>query len=99
MNEREQFLTRTVKRIETMTEMEVLRALRALEAQRERDARTLAFLSSVSLRPTEDLEDGINELWSRLNARKRSGEDVSDLSSCIEDALQKRLETLRKKGG
>lgn len=106
MNEREQFLrqtselvTRTVKRIETMTETEVLRALRAIKSRRESDVRMLAFLSSVSLQPAEDLGDGIHELRSQLNANKRSGEDASDLPSYFEEALQKRLETLRKKSG
>jgi hypothetical protein len=104
MNERQQFLrqtsetiTRTVQRIETMTEIEVLRALHGIKAKRESDARMLAFLSSVSLSPTEDLEDGINELRSQLNARKRSCEDLPDLSSYVEDALQKRLKKLREK--
>jgi hypothetical protein len=106
MNEREQFnrqtseiIARTVKRIETMTETEVLRSLHAIKTTRESKARTVAFLSSVSIPPTEDLEDGINELRLQLKAKKRSQEDVSDSSSYIEDALQKRLETLRKKGG
>jgi hypothetical protein len=67
-----------------MTETEVLRALCAIKAKRESDARTLALLRSVSLPPAEDLEAGINQLRSQL--KMRSGEDAWELY--IEDALQ-----------
>jgi hypothetical protein len=101
MNEREQFLQQafariasTVERIQTMTETQVLHQLRAIRALRDSNAQTLAFLNSTSLVP-EDSEDQISNLRSKLSSYPRPSGDPFDLDY-IEDALNKRLETLRK---
>ena len=105
MNEREQFysqisqkITKVIQRIETMTEPEVLSALHAIQARRRSEAQTLDFLNSVSIAPAEDSEGTMNELRSQLNARKHSGESPSAASNYIENALKRRLATLRNEG-
>jgi len=79
-----------------MTETQVIKALRGWKAVRSTQGETLAFLNSVSLAPPEDPEDEINKLRSQLSSRANRGVRPFYLSDCVEDALKKRLETLRK---
>ena len=81
-----------------MTETQVIRALRGWKAVRNTEGETLAFLDSVSLAPTEDPEDEVNKLRSQLSSSANRGVSPFYLSDCVEDALKKRLETLRKSG-
>ena len=102
MNERERFfqsvLTRTIERIATMSEPEVLDELRAVKATRDNYEKTLSFLISSSLVPAEDAEDEISKLEAELSSTAHSGDSPLRLSDYIEDALKRRLETLRKQG-
>lgn len=104
MNDREQFL-QTVKsfvarirdRIQTMTETEVVEALRAQEAFRRTQGEMLAWLKSVSLEATADSQDEIHQLKFELNQYPRLAASSLFESDDIEKALRKRLETLRKR--
>lgn len=103
MNEQDQFrqLTQSffaayLERIQGMTETQVLNALRAWESERDSVNQRQAFLNSVSLAPEDDLADEISKLRSLLNSKARPGAGPFDLSEYIEDALKKRLDTLRK---
>ena len=105
MNERERFekyrqsvLAGAVEKIQTMTETQVIRRLRALEATRNMTREKLAFLDSVSLANAGDSEEEIQKLRSELNCYPRPSENLFLVSDYIEDALKKRLETLRRKG-
>jgi hypothetical protein len=102
MNERERFFqsvfTRTVERIATMSETEVVDGLRAVKSTRDNYEKTLSFLTSCSLVPAEDAEDEINKLRAELSSTAHSSDSAFRLSDYIEDALKKRLETLRKQG-
>jgi predicted RecB family endonuclease len=105
MNEREQFLQTMqsfiaayLERIQRMTEAQVVNALQMLQATRRNQEQTLAFLKSVSLNPTEESDHEIKELKSQLDSPERAGYSPFDLSDYIEDALKKRLETLRRRG-
>jgi hypothetical protein len=102
MNERERFFqsvfTRTVERIATMSETEVVDGLRAVKVTRDNYEKTLSFLTSSSLVPAEDAEDEINKLRAELSSTAHSSDSALRLSDYIEDALKKRLETLRKQG-
>lgn len=103
MNERDRFLQSTrsffaayLDRIQTMSEPQVMAALRACKGARDSQDETLAFLKSVSLGPAEDDGDGINQLRSQLNSPMRSLANPFFVSDHIQEALKKRLETLRK---
>jgi hypothetical protein len=103
MNERDEFLrsmqsffAKYMERIETMSETEVVRALRMFKAARENEAETLSFLKSRSLAPPDDPNDPINELRSELSSKARAGTNPFALSDSIENALTQRLEKLRK---
>jgi hypothetical protein len=48
--------------------------------------------------PAEDAEDEINKLRAELSSTAHSSDSAFRLSDYIEDALKKRLETLRKQG-
>jgi hypothetical protein len=102
MNERERFFqsvfTRTVDRIATMSETEVVDELRAAKATRDSYEKTLSFLTSSSLVSAENAEDEIDKLRVELNSTAHSGDSALRLSDYIEDALKKRLQTLRKQG-
>ena len=102
MNERERFVrsvfTRTVERIETMNEIQVVDGLRALKTTRDSCEKTLAFVASISLVPVEDSDREINKLRSELSSKVHSGDSASRLSEYIEDALKARLEALRRGG-
>jgi hypothetical protein len=105
MNERERFemgyrqiVARYVERIQTMTENQVVHELRAMKAGRNSADTTLAFLNSVSLAATEDCQDEINKLRSQISSYPRPSDNPFHLLDFIEDALKKRLETLRKNG-
>jgi len=80
-----------------MSETEVVAALRAREAFRHNLGETLAWLKSVPLLPEENSEDDINQLTSDLNLYPRPAVDPFLVPDYIEDALKKRLETLRKR--
>jgi hypothetical protein len=101
MNERERFfqsvIARTVERIGVMSEAEVIDELRAVKAMRDSRGETLAFLTSISLVPT-DSDDEINGLRSELSSAAQPSDVASLLSNYIEDALKEQLETLRKRG-
>jgi hypothetical protein len=104
MNEREQFekysrsiFERTVARIQTMSADQVVEGLRAIQAARNMMDGTLAFLHSVSLAPTADLEDEIGKLRSDVNSYPHPTFSPTLVSDYIEDALKKRLETLRRR--
>ena len=101
MNERERFfqsIFARVERIETMSETQVVNGLRAVKAVRDSWGKTLAFLTACSLMPAEDSEDEINKLRSELSSAAPPDDSTLRLSDYIEDALKKRLETLRKTG-
>jgi hypothetical protein len=101
MNEPERFfqsIFARVERIETMSETQVVNGLRAVKAMRDSRGKTLAFLTACSLVPAEDSEDEINKLRSELSSAAHPDDSASRLSDYIEDALKKRLETLRKTG-
>jgi hypothetical protein len=85
-------------RIQTMTETQVIDALRAWKAARNSEGDTLAFLNSISLVPSEDPEDEISELKSQLSSTARSTVNPFYLSDFVKDALKKRLDTLRRNG-
>ncbi len=104
MNEREQFekysrsiFERTIARIQTMTEDQVIHELGAVKAARNMMDGTLAFLHSVSLAPTQETADEINKLRSDVNSYPHPAFSPTLVSDYIEDALKKRLEMLRKK--
>lgn len=107
MNEREKFLesmqsfvARYVERTQTMSEPQVVKALRALEATRNSERETWAFLNSVSLRPSDEPEDEITKLRSQLSSRARPAVSPfylsDDFEDALKDALKKRLKMLRK---
>jgi hypothetical protein len=101
MNEREEFhkfWQSSFTRIQTMTEAQVVDGLRSLRAARNMAGETLAFLHSVSLVPTEDSGDEMNKLRSDLNSYPHPSLSPDVVFDYIEDALKKRLETLRRKG-
>ena len=102
MNERDEFLRLTksfyssyVERIQTMTEAQVLDALRSWNAARNNVNETLGFLSSVSLASKEDSGDELTKLKSQLSSTTHRPPDPLVLENYIEDALKKRLEELR----
>jgi len=92
------FLATYVQRIQTMTETQVVDALRGMNASRASVDATLAFLSSISLMPAEDSEDEINKLRSNLSLYPRPSGNPSHLPDYLEDALKKRLKALRREG-
>jgi len=103
MSEQERFFqsvfTRTVERIAKMSEAEVVDALRAVKATRDSHEKALSFLTSSSLVPAADAEDEISKLRAELSSTPHSGDSALRLSDYIEDALKKRVETLRKRRG
>jgi hypothetical protein len=92
------FVATYAERIQTMTETQVIDALRARQAARNSEGEMLAFLNSVSLVPPEDHDEEINELKSQLSSTARSPVSPFHLSAYVEDALKMRLDTLRKNG-
>ena len=92
------FYTRMVDRISTMTEAQVLGALRAIKASRNSNNEMLAFLNSVAVVPSQDSDDEINKLRSQLSSRTRSSDSGLDPMDYVDGALNKRLERLRKRG-
>ena len=100
MNERERFFQsvfpRTVERIATMNETEVVEGLRAVKATRDSYEKTLSFLTSSSLVGAQNAEDEIKRLRSELSSTAHPGDSALRLWDYVEDALKKRLETLRK---
>jgi hypothetical protein len=101
MNDRERFFqsvfARTVERIETMSETQVVDGLRAVQSTSDSLGKTLAFIASISIIPSDDPDDEINKLRTELGSRAQSGGGALRLSGHIENALKKRLETLRRK--
>jgi len=81
-----------------MTEDQVVDGLRSLKAARNMAGETLTFLHSVSFVLTEDSEDAINKMRSDLNSYPHPRLSPDVVFDYIEDALKKRLETLRRKG-
>lgn len=67
-----------------------------MKAARNNYSQELAFLNSVSLKPTEDPGDEINQLKRQLNSPDRAGQNPFLMLDYIEEALKERLETLRK---
>lgn len=105
MNERDKFIqsfysriAAVVDRISTMTEAQVLAILRSITASRNTHKEMLTFLNSVALVPSQDPDDEINKLRSQLSSETRSDDSGLDPMDYIEDALNKRLERLRKRG-
>jgi hypothetical protein len=105
MNEREQFgkyfqfaIAKFVDRIQMMTESQVVHQLQTMKAARSNVNTTLAFLNSVSLKPTEADDREMTKLRSELNSYGRRDLHPFQLSDYLEDALKKRLETLRRNG-
>lgn len=90
---------RRLELVQTMNEAQVLRQLQAIQAGRKNGNETLAFLHSVSLKPSEDLGPELNQLRALLNSAQRSGSSPFDVADYFEEALKKRLETLRKQRG
>lgn len=102
MNEGDEFLRLTrsfyssyVERIQTMTETQVLDALRSWDAARNNVDEKLAFLSSVSLKP-EEPGDEMDRLKSQMSSSRRRPGDPFVLEDYIQHALKKRLESIRK---
>jgi hypothetical protein len=102
MNDRERFfqsvLAKTIERIEAMSETQVVDGLRAVQATGDSWGKMLPFIASTSFVPAEDPDDEINKLRTDLGSRAPFGVGALRLSGYIEDALKKRLETLRRKG-
>lgn len=89
---------RRLELVQTMNEAQVLRQLQAIQAGRKSGNETLSFLHSVSLKPSEDLGPELNQLRAMLNSAERSSSPF-DVVDYFEEALKKRLETLRKQRG
>jgi hypothetical protein len=81
--------------IGTMTETQVLSSLRMVEALRRHEREMLGRLKSVSLASTEDSTGEINQLEADLNLYRRPSV-VLPFWDYFEEALKRRLETLRK---
>jgi hypothetical protein len=106
MNEREQFemgwrqfVARYLEGIQTMTETQVVNALRSWNASRKVFyGEEWAFVNSIALKPVGDSEDEINKLISDLSSYPRPSGNPFQVLDNIEDALKKRLDTLRRGG-
>jgi hypothetical protein len=92
-----EMLERILKRIPNMTEAEVIDQLRAVKAVRDSFGGALSLLDSVSLPVSEDREDEVHKLRSKLSSTVHPSDSRLQLSDYIEDALKKRLERVRKK--
>jgi len=80
-----------------MSETEVVDALRAVKTTRDSHEKVLSVLTSSFLVPAVDSEDEISKLRAEPNSRAHSGDGALRLSDYIEDALKKRVDTLRKR--
>jgi hypothetical protein len=106
MNEREQFemgwrqfVARYLERIQAMTETQVVNALRSSNASRKVFyGEEWAFVNSISLKPGPDPEDEIYKLLSDLSSYPRPSGNPFQILDDIEDALKKRLDSLRRGG-
>ncbi|HWF13297.1 MAG TPA: hypothetical protein VG272_06150 [Candidatus Acidoferrales bacterium] len=83
--------------IRTMTETQIVESLRAFAAFRRNEREMLGWLRSVSLMSTEDSTGEIDQLKSDLNLYRRPPVSPFRLWDHLEEALKKRLETLRKR--
>ena len=81
-----------------MNEAQVLRTLQSLRTTHDHQAQTLAFLSSVSISSMDDTDDGLDQLKKQLNAPARRAEGLFDPMTYVEEALNQRLQTLRRQG-
>jgi hypothetical protein len=95
MDDPEQVVQALQAHIRTMTETQIVDNLRAVEALRRHEREMLGWLKSVSLVSTEDSTAEINQLKSDLNLYRRP--PVVPFWDHFEEALKKRLETLRKR--
>jgi hypothetical protein len=97
MDNPEQIIQFLQTHLRTLTETQVITALRAVEAVRHQEREMLGWLNSVSLVSTEDSTGEINQLKSDLNLYRRAPVGPFPLRNYLEEALKMRLETLRKK--
>jgi hypothetical protein len=83
--------------IRRLTETQVIDELRAFEALQQHERGMLDWLKSVSLASTETSTGKINQLELDLNLYRRPPFSPFPLLEFMEEALNKRLEELKKR--